>query len=46
MTEAIYLGSKSMDWFIYDKGLRHERVEEIPETSGFALLHCLFDLDT
>ena len=22
------LQSKSMDWFLYDKGLRHERVKE------------------
>ena len=27
MTEAIDLQSKSMDWFLYDIGLRHERVK-------------------
>ena len=26
-TQSIDLRSKSMDWFLYDNGLRHERVE-------------------
>ena len=26
--QSIDLQSKSMDWFIYDNGLRHERVNE------------------
>ena len=25
--QSIYLRSKSMDWFLYDNGLRHERVK-------------------
>ena len=31
MTEAviIYLLCKSMDWFLYDNGLRHERVKHL-----------------
>ena len=28
MTEAVIIQSKSMDWFLYDNGLRHERVNE------------------
>ena len=27
MTEAVGLLRKSMDWFLYDNGLRHERVK-------------------
>ena len=26
MTEAVIIWSKSMDWFLYNNGLRHERV--------------------
>ena len=26
-TESIHLLRKSMDWFLYDNGLRHERVK-------------------
>ena len=31
MTEAviIYLLRKSMDWYLYDNGLRHERVKDL-----------------
>ena len=29
MAEAVNLRSKSMDWFLYDNGLRHERVKNI-----------------
>ena len=32
MTEAViirYLLRKSMDWFLYDNGLRHERVKHV-----------------
>ena len=27
--QSIHLWSKSMDWFLYDRDLRHERVKEI-----------------
>ena len=27
--QSIDLGSKSMDWFLYDNGLRHERVNKM-----------------
>ena len=27
--QSIDFGSKSVDWFLYDSGLRHERVKEI-----------------
>ena len=26
--QSINLGSKSMDWFLYDNGLRHERLKQ------------------
>ena len=26
--QSIYLLRKSMDWFLYDNGLRHERVKQ------------------
>ena len=29
MAEAVNLRSKSMDWFLYDYGLRHERFKNI-----------------
>ena len=29
MTEAVIMQSKSIDWFLYDNGLRHERVKGI-----------------
>ena len=28
MTEADIMQSKSIDWFLYDNGLRHERVKK------------------
>ena len=31
MTEAVIMQSKSMDWFLYDNGLRHERVKNVWE---------------
>ena len=30
-----------MDWCLYDKGLRHERVDKYFKT--FNILHCAFD---
>ena len=29
--QSIDLRSKSMDWFLYDNGLRYERVKQIPK---------------
>ena len=29
--QSIDLDSKSMDWFLYDNGLRHERVKYSPK---------------
>ena len=31
--------SKSMDWFLYDNGLRHERVNVVLRTSRFRLIN-------
>ena len=28
MTGAVVIQKQSMDWFLYDNGLRHERVNE------------------
>ena len=33
--QSIYLQSKSMDWFLYDNGLRHERVNLIKQRNCF-----------
>ena len=33
MTEAVIIQSKSMDWFLYDNGLRHEGVKAVEEES-------------
>ena len=29
--QSIYLFCKSIDWFLYDNGLRHERVKNVLE---------------
>ena len=39
--QSIDLQSKSMDWFLYDKGLRHERVNGDKQSSEWYLSeHC------
>ena len=32
MTEAVIILRKSLDWFLYDNGLRHERVKSRDDT--------------
>ena len=36
MTEAVII-QKSMDWFLYDNGLRYERVKYAPGSFGHLL---------
>ena len=35
------LQSKSVDWFLYDKNLRHERVKELPSLTKFIKIYFL-----
>ena len=42
--QSIYLQSKSIDWFLYDSGLRHERVKVLKSTFHISLIVCtLYD---
>ena len=43
MTEAV---SKSMDWFLYDNGLRHERVKWVKRSFRENVLPRLYLIDT
>ena len=33
--QSIYLQSKSINWFLYDRDFRHERVQELLKDTGF-----------
>ena len=41
--QSIGLQSKSMDWFLYDIGLRHERVKGVTKSPNDAKLPIILD---
>ena len=40
--QSIDLLCKSMDWFLYDNGLRHERVKPISRKLEFSITQTIF----